>query len=94
MVWMIEANELKNSWPNKIAATIKTTITNNQSIKYIFFWCIYMNPLELILSKIPEKSQCPPPAAALCAAHEIVSKMPGSRVLVGETGLEPVTPAM
>ena len=62
MVWMIEANELKNSWPNKIAATIKTTITNNQSIKYIFFWCIYMNPLELILSKIPEKSQCPPPA--------------------------------
>jgi len=28
----------------------------------VWFWCIYTIPLELILSKIPEKSQCPPPA--------------------------------
>jgi len=33
---MIEADELKKSGPNKIAAIIKTTITNNQSIRYIF----------------------------------------------------------
>ena len=32
--------------------------------------------------------------AALCAAHELALKKPSSSVLVGSTGIEPVTPAM
>ncbi len=27
----------------------------------VWLWCIYMTPLELILSKTPEKNNCPPP---------------------------------
>jgi len=35
-----------------------------QKCQKVRFWCIYTTPLELILSEIPEKSQCPPPLAA------------------------------